>query len=255
MSLSEKAASALEQLGLTRTEVKAYVALLEGGTMNANEVSRVARIPYSKVYEALSSLHERGWIDEQKSRPILYTAKAPEAAIDELKTQQEAERRAREQLALKELKGIYERKGEQERPEIWILRGTSEILSRVRKTVLDCKNELLIALPSVIAPYAGEIAAILNALKEKGVKSEVLVSSDFPKDLLEPLEAVAEVRTRDTMYGGGIVADSKEVVLLLGGGETASSALAIWADHVGLAGFAKDYFRILWTSEDTVKRR
>lgn len=129
MSLSEKAASALEKLGLTRTEVKAYVALLEGGTMNANEVSRVARIPYSKVYEALDSLYERGWIDEQKSRPILYTAKAPEAAIEALNAHQEAERKVREQVALKELLGIYERKGEQERPEIWILRGTSEILS------------------------------------------------------------------------------------------------------------------------------
>ena len=245
----------MEKLGLTRTEVKAYVALLEGGTMNANEVSRVARIPYSKVYDALSALQKKGWVDEQKSRPILYRAKAPEAALEELKTQQEAERKSREQVALKELLGIYERKGEQERPEIWILRGTSEIISRLRKTVLDCSSELLIALPSVIAPYAAEIAAILTALKEKGVKSEVLVSSDFPKDLLEPLEAVAEVRTRDTMYGGGVVADSKEVVLLLGGGETASSALAIWADHVGLAGFAKDYFRILWTSEDTSKRR
>lgn len=254
MSLSEKATSALERLGLTRTEVKAYVALIDGGTLTANEVSRVARIPYSKVYEALDALHEKGWIDEQKSRPILYTAKSPEAAMEEMKSRQESERKEREQLALKELVGIYERKGEQERPEIWILRGTSEILSRLRNTVLDCRNELLIALPSLIAPYAGEIAAILTALKEKGVKIEVLVSSDFPEDLLQPLTTVSEVRMRSMMYGGGVVADSKEVVLLLGAGETANSALAIWADHVGLAGFARDYFRILWTSDDTIKR-
>lgn len=255
MSLSEKANSALERLGLTRTEVKAYVALIEGGTMTAHEVSRVARIPYSKVYQALEALHEKGWTDEQKSRPILYTAKSPETAMEELRSRQEAERKESEQLAMKELIGIYERKGEQERPEIWILRGTSEILSRVRSTVLDCRNELLIALPSLIAPYAGEIAAFLTALKEKGVKTEVLVSSDFPEELLEPLTTVSEVRMRSTMYGGGLIADSKEVVLLLGAGETANSALAIWADHIGLAGFARDYFRILWNSEDTTKKR
>ena len=36
---------------------------------------------------------------------------------------------------------------------------------------------------------------------------------------------------------------------------TASSALAIWAEHIGLAGFAKDYFQILWNSPDTSKKR
>ena len=147
MSLSEKAGTALEALGLTKTQVKAYVALIEKGTMTASEVSKAARIPYSKVYEALEGLRANGWIEEQKSRPILYTAKSPDTAIEEMNSRHDAERREREQLVLKELTGIYEKKGEQERPEIWILRGTAEILSRLRTMVLDCRNELLIALP------------------------------------------------------------------------------------------------------------
>ncbi|MGD0637956.1 MAG: helix-turn-helix domain-containing protein [Nitrososphaerales archaeon] len=255
MSLSEKAGTALEALGLTKTQVKAYVALIEKGTMTASEVSRAARIPYSKVYEALEGLHANGWIEEQKSRPILYTAKSPDTAIDEMNSRYEAERREREQLVLKELTGIYEKKGEQERPEIWILRGTAEILSRLRTMVLDCRNELLIALPLVIAPYAEEIAGILAALKEKGVKIEILTSRDIPEPTLTVLGTVAEVKSRAMLYGGGVIADSKQVVLLLGGGETDSSALAIWAEHIGLAGFAKDYFQILWNSPDTSKKK
>jgi sugar-specific transcriptional regulator TrmB len=255
LSLSEKAGVALEALGLTKTQVKAYVALIEKGTMTASEVSRAARIPYSKVYEALEGLHANGWIDEQKSRPILYTAKSPDAAIEEMNSKQDAERREREQMVLKELKGIYEKKGEQERPEIWILRGTGEILSRLRTMVLDTRNELLIALPSVIAPYAEEIAGILAALKERGVKIEILSSEDLPDETQAILSTVSEVKTRTMLYGGGVIADSKQVVLLLGGGETASSALAIWAEHIGLAGFAKDYFQRLWNSPDTSKRK
>ena len=78
----------------------------------------------------------------------------------------------------------------------------------------------------------------------------------MPKETLDTLGTVAEARTRNMLYGGGVIADSKEVVLLLGGGgESGSSALAIWADHVGLAGFAKDYFQILWNSDETAKRR
>ena len=87
------------------------------------------------------------------------------------------------------------------------------------------------------------------------MKIEILASSDMDEATQSVLGTVAEVRTRKTLYGGGVIADSKQVVLLLGEGETASSALAIWAEHIGLAGFAKDYFQILWDSPETSKKR
>jgi len=256
MSVSDKAATALEGLGLTKTEIRSYAALLEGGTMTASEVSRAARVPYSKVYQALESLHEKGWVDRQRSRPILYTAKPPESALEELRSQHESETREREKVALAELVSIYEKKGEQERPDIWILRGTSEILSRVKNTVVNSRNELLIALPVGIAPYAEQVASLLTAVKERGVKISILTSVGLPEESLSALSASSEVRTRKMMFGGGVVADSKDVVLLLGGGggkEGSNSALAIWADHPGLASFARDYFQFLWNSRETVK--
>ncbi len=258
MSVSDSAVSALEGLGLTKTEIRSYVALLEGGTMTASEVSRTARVPYSKVYQALESLHRQGWVDRQRSRPILYTAKPPASALEELRSQNESEAREREKVALAELVGIYEKKGEQERPEIYILRGISEILSRVKNTVVSSRNELLIALPVGIAPYVDQVASLLGTVRERGVEISVLTSLGFPEETLTALSAGAEVRTRKMMFGGGVIADSKDVVLLLGGGgrgESANSALAIWAHHAGLASFARDYFEFLWNSRETVKEK
>jgi sugar-specific transcriptional regulator TrmB len=258
MTLSEKAGSAIEGLGLTKAEIRTYVALLESGTMTASEVSRAARVPYSKVYQSLESLHRKGWVDRQRSRPILYTAKPPASALEEMRAQNESETREKEKLALAELVGIYEKKGEQERPEIWIVRGTSEILSRVKNTVLNSRNELLIALPGAIAPYANEVAALFKGMRERGVKISVLTSLELSDEMHSALSSAAEVRSRSMMFGGGVIADSKEVVLLLGGGgrkENANSALAIWADHPGLASFARDYFQFLWNSQETVKKK
>ena len=252
--MSDRATSALEGLGMTKTEIRTYVALLEGGTMAASEASKAARVPYSKVYQALESLHKKGWVERQQSRPILYTAKPPESALQELRALHEAEDREREKVALAELLSVYENKAEQERPEIWILRGTAEILARVKNTALNARDELLIALPVGIAPYADQVASILVAIKERGVKISILTSHGLPDESFSALAATAEVRTRRTMFGGGVIADSKEVVLLLGGGESANSALAIWADHPGLASFARDYFRFLWKSRETVKK-
>ena len=250
-SLGEKATSALVGLGLTRSEIRTYVALLDRGTLTASEVSRAARVPYSKVYQALETLHEKGWVERQNSRPILYTARPPATAMEELRTRKEAEEREREQLALHDLVGIYEEKGEQERPEIWIVRGTTEILSRVKNTVVNCRNELLIALPPGIAQYAGQIGVLLAAVKERGVKVSILTSSEVPEETVSTLSSAAELKVRRMMFGGGVIADSKEVVLLLGGGKTANSALAIWADHPGLASFARDYFQFLWNAPET----
>lgn len=253
MSLSERAVESLEGLGLTGSEVKAYVALLRGGTMTASDISREARIPYSKVYDALESLHSRGLVEVQKSRPTVYTAKPPDTALEELRSRQETERKEKEQVALEGLMGIYVSRGEQEKPDIWIMRGANEILSRVKNLLLNCRTELLIALPAQLAPFTERIEPLMAALKAKGAKVLILTSPDLPKDAMEQLARYAEVRTRKTMYGGGLISDSREVVLLLGGGEQGGLPLAIWASHHGLASFAKDYFEFLWDSTGTTK--
>jgi len=251
MTLSERASASIEALGLTGSEVKAYVALLKGGTMTASDVSREARIPYSKVYDALESLHKRGWVDVQKSRPIVYTAKPPDTALEEHRARQETERREKEQVALEELMGIYVSRGEQEKPDIWVLRGINEILSRVKNLLLNCRTELLVALPPQLLPFTERIEPLLATLKEKGVKCLILTSPDLPEEAERTLARHAEIRTRRTMYGGGLISDSREVILLLGGGEQGSLPLAIWASHHGLASFAKDYFEFLWSSPET----
>jgi HTH-type transcriptional regulator, sugar sensing transcriptional regulator len=251
MSLSERAGAAIERLGLTGSEVKAYVALLRGGSMTASDVSRQARIPYSKVYDALESLHAKGWVEVQKSRPIVYTAKPPDTALEELRNRQQTERKELEQTALDELMGIYVSRGEQEKPDIWIMRGSNEILSRVKNLLLNCRTELLVALPPQLLPFTDTMSPLLATLKEKGVKVLVLSSPELSSDKAAQLGRYAEIRTRMTMYGGGVISDSREVILLLGGGEGGTLPLAIWASHHGLASFAKDYFEFLWGSTET----
>ena len=59
--------------------------------------------------------------------------------------------------------------------------------------------------------------------KEKGVRNQIMTSFDAPAEVLDELAGVAEVRARETMFGGGVIADGKEVVLLLGGESNSSS--------------------------------
>jgi len=66
------------------------------------------------------------------------------------------------------------------------------------------------------------------------------------------MSRVAEVRLKNDMFGGGVIGDSRHVLILLGEGKNDTSTtssydtIAIWAEHTGLASFAKDYFHYLW---------
>jgi sugar-specific transcriptional regulator TrmB len=253
MSVGENVEEALRFLGLSSNEVKAYITLLQGGSMTASEVSRQARIPYSKVYEALESLRKKGIVSQQRSRPVVFTPKPPDTAIDELRLRYEAERKEKEKIALESLMGIYSKRKLEEKPDIWILRGQNEILSHVKNILINCKSELLMVLPLQIGLYAESIVPLLAALKEKGAKIMILTSPELPSEALKHLSRHAELRVRKTMYGGGIIADEREVVLLLGSGKEENSPLAIWAQHPSLAAFAKDYFAFLWNSQGTTE--
>ena len=65
---------------------------------------------------------------------------------------------------------------------------------------------------------------------------------------VKALSRVATVRIKDGIYGGGIISDKKDVIILLGseaGKMFTPDMVAIWADHAGLAGFAREYFEYL----------
>ncbi len=69
MTINENTRATLHELGLNAYEIDTYVALLEGGEMTAMEISEKAQVPYSKIYEVLNSLKEKGWIKSGESRP------------------------------------------------------------------------------------------------------------------------------------------------------------------------------------------
>ncbi|MEM2047488.1 MAG: hypothetical protein QXZ06_06365 [Candidatus Jordarchaeales archaeon] len=61
------------------------------------------------------------------------------------------------------------------------------------------------------------------------------------------------ITVRDIMYGGGIIVDGREAMIILltqaEGGFKFS--MGIWSDHIGLAMIATSYFNFLW---ETSKR-
>ena len=80
MSVSDQTQKSLEKIGLTGYEIKTFTSLLKTGELTASDLSKQSGVPYSKIYEVLGMLEEKGWIGSDKSRPTKYFAKSPNSA-------------------------------------------------------------------------------------------------------------------------------------------------------------------------------
>jgi len=246
MTVSEKAKRAMRELGLTNYEAQAYTSLLELGPMPAGRISQSARVPYSKIYEVLGSLESKGWIEMERGRPSKYYPKSPSVALDAIKLRIEDTFSRNESQILSELQPIYEKKEVHERPDIWIVRGQYNVLSKIQEMLERFRKEILIAVPEIPVQATKILLVTLTHLRERGVKISLMTTRAVNTDTLRDFLGIGEIRVRDQMFGGGIVSDSKEVMLVLAGRVEEAVALAIWADHPGLARFARNYFEYLW---------
>jgi len=248
--VSEETKKVLQELGLTDYETRAYLALLEKGVLTASQVSKHSRVPYSKVYETLTSLEEKGWIETEHGRPSRYYPKAPSEALAAMKLQLEDKVKTWEKTIVSELEPFYERREIREKPDLWILRGEFNTLAKLKEMVEKTKNELMIAAPILPKTLADAIAPMLMRLQSANVKIFFMVSRKAKGWNLQKIANVAEVRMRDHMFGGGVIADGKEAMLFLGEDKP---TLVIWSNHLGLVQFAKEYFQYLWETSEKPK--
>lgn len=243
--ISQDARKTLKELGLTNYETRAYIALLERGVLTASEVSENSGVPYSKIYETLTSLERKGWIETEHGRPGRYYPKAPSEALAIAKLRLDEKVIQWEKTMSSELQPFYEKREIREKPDIWILRGEFSTITKLKEMVEKANSELMVAAPALPKTVADLFMSFLQQLKSKDVKVLLMVSKKASAWNFNELENLAEVRIRDQMYGGGVIVNGKEAILFLGEDKP---TLVIWSNHVGLVQFAKDYFQHLWNS-------
>lgn len=245
MSISENTRDILREMGLNAYEIDAYIVLLEGGQMTAKAISREASVPYSKIYEVLNSLKEKGWVKSSESRPFKYHPAPPNEAIAYTKLRLEDKYQNWETAISEELQPMYEQRELVERPDVLILRGQQAVLNKLEEVLANAAKEVMIAAPYFARAIVASADPLLIGLK-KTVDVKLMVAGKAEDWIfLKKNSSISELRARDHMFGGGVIADCREAMLFLGEDKP---SLVIWSNHVGLVGFAHEYFQFLWDS-------
>lgn len=251
--LGSKVERALREIGLTEYETKAYISLVKAGEMTANEISSSTNIPYSKVYTVLETLEKKGWIEVKGGRPRQYYPKSPIEAMRTEKIRQENSFEENKNLIVSELQALYEHIEIKEKPEIWIIRVEENMISKIRDILDNTKKELMIALPIVSEHIVRQLTPSVQGILNKRINIQLLTTRKAYGILPEFLLGISEVKLRDDMFGGGIMADSVETLLFLSQDMTGEENLAIWSDHIGLNIVSREYFKHLWETSDNIK--
>lgn len=89
----------LEQIGLTKSEIKVYFALLELGNSSVGPILAKSKVPTSKVYIILNRLISKGLVTFTEKRNIkYYNAESPNRLLDYIESKKEELSKEKQEL-------------------------------------------------------------------------------------------------------------------------------------------------------------
>ncbi len=133
----------LQRIGLTKYESLAYITLLKLGPSKATDITKESGIPHTRVYDVLSSLHRKGFVDVMQGTPRLYKPVNPELVLEKIKEDIIEDIEALKKAFLE----LYRQAHGEELPEIWTIQGFDNTLERAEYVIRSSRHEVLINTP------------------------------------------------------------------------------------------------------------
>ena len=230
--MSQKAIAALEELGFSTYEARAYLALLQESPVTGYQLSKRSAIPRSRVYETLERLVAKGYAVSLQAEPIEYAPLPTKELLDQIKGQFTS--------TVSALETEIENLAAAGRPEsIWNLHGRASILNRGRAMIARAqKSVYLVAWAQTIR----EVQAELEAAAGRGVRVVVISCGE--------IELTVGAHYRHAFEEHIVCADDSSINLVVDGvevlvGETLppDACQAAWSRNPGLILITEEYIR------------
>lgn len=164
----------LKKLGLTTYEATAYLTLSSLISATATDISKSSQIPRSKVYDVLKHLSEKGFIEIENGKPLIYNVKPPITTINK---QKEELNENLDKLASK-LNFVYENEIKQVPAPVWKVSGLDNIIQKEIDIIKRSKTTISIRIGFI---FDDELKTLIKELKKKSetVDINIIVSEEF----------------------------------------------------------------------------
>ena len=228
----------LEQLGLTKTESKIYLTLLELGPSLAGAISRKSGIHRRSIYDAMERLSQKGLIGYiLKNNRRYYEAVNPDQLLSLLKEKEEAIKEILPQLELK-----YNLT--KEKQETLFFKGKAGLKTAFEDQILTRKEILIFG----ASPLATEILRFyFKWFDKRRVENKIKVKIIFDSSAKgkHPKIPLSEIKYLPKRYATptatNIYGDKISIILW-----SKDSPLAIIIKQKEIADSYKKFFELMW---------
>lgn len=168
----------LEEIGLTKSEIKVYLSLLKLGSSTKKSIVKEAKITPSKLYEITDKLIDKGLVSYVKKNKVMhFSAAPPEQILDLLKRKKEKINKQELEFSkiIPSLKSLEKR----EEPEIEVFRGWKGMWTAYNMMLNTLKPK---ETDYVIGATSGEdieaatrfFTKVHNLRRDKGIKLKII---------------------------------------------------------------------------------
>jgi sugar-specific transcriptional regulator TrmB len=210
-----KAIEQLQALGLSVYAARTYVALVALGEGTAQDVSDVADVPRTRVYDAAAELCDRGLVDVQGTTPKRFWPVSVETAGRLFRREYEN----RVTTLTESLEDVEAEPRTEEQRGVWTVTGRDAVTDRVLEFLDGAEEEVVYM--TVEELLTDPILDRLDEIAGDGVTIQLGGVSESVGEEIE--RSVSGVETFETMRGCSDVPAGR--VLMVDGGRTLASVL------------------------------
>ena len=135
----KRAAETLQELGLTEYQSRCFVALVRVPSATAKDVSRIADVPYTRVYNTVEDLQAKGLVEAQETDPREFRAIPVDDAVRALREEYES----RLETAEKTLTAL-ETTGDTRHSGSWEISDHEQVTRRAAEIVSEADDEVIL---------------------------------------------------------------------------------------------------------------
>ena len=240
----------LEEVGLTKSEIKVYLALIELGSTSKGPLVKKARITSSKIYEIMDKLIEKGLASYiLKNKVRYFKAASPRRILDYLK--EKKENISKQEISLKKLLPSLEKEHESLREEInaeifigW--RGIETVFEDILNTLNKGDIDYVFGASKGTNPIITRrfFDKYIRKTKEKGIKIKVIFNEDsreYYNKAKAPKSHIKAKYLRQATPSEINIYDNKVIIIIL-----SESPIGIMIKGKEVASSFKQYFDTMW---------
>lgn len=255
MTVNPPRIARLQEHGLTEYEARAYLALLELENAEASPIADLARVPRTKIYQALDGLESKKLLAVIPDRPKRYQVQPIASYIESLESnfRARADTLGGQKDALSEEFAPRGRVQMERSGGFIVLKGRANISSKLCELMQRAEKDFAVATSAMGAHRLAYHHDLVEAAKSRGCAVRILAPAEEENhEAMLKLEPDTELRHVLVDLGAVTLAfvDDKEVLLTHHVPDDRhyfqGADVALWSDDPAIVGSLKALFTLGW---------